>query len=79
MISGGLGASGANLEKRVKKGVKKLHRVCPIWGPMFDHFGEKRGYEKGIVLGTIFFRQKMGPGFRRRSVVEARAPKKLPK
>jgi len=45
MILGVLGASAAHLGKRVKKGVKKLCLVCPIWGGIFGNLVEKVGIE----------------------------------
>ena len=46
MIFGGLGASGADLAKKLEKCAKKLGVLICIWRSIFDRYRQNVGIEK---------------------------------
>ena len=79
MILGGLGASGADLAKKVENVPKIYGGSFSILGVIFDNYRQKVGIRKSTVFRTLHFRPKIGPEAPKVGIMADPGPEKLRK
>ena len=79
MNLGRLGASGADLAKKVENVPKSYPGAFSFGGVIFDHYCLKVGIRKPTVFRTLHFRPKIGPEAPKVGIMADLGPEKLRK